>query len=97
MPDLTELDAVGFAKRNVAPYISPVLDTYTLSLVCKDLGLTGKAIPKVIDGRQYIILRATPVSESTCLAPSTPPTTVKSSRWPSERWALKAWLKAAPA
>lgn len=56
MPDLTELDAVGFAKRNVAPYISPILDTYTLSLVCKDLGLQGKAIPKVINGRQYIVL-----------------------------------------
>lgn len=56
MPDLTELDAVGFARRNVAPHISPILDSYTLSLVCKDLGLHGKAIPKVIKGRQYIIL-----------------------------------------
>ena len=54
MPDLTELDAVGFARRNVAPYISPILDTYTLSLVCKDLGLTGKAIPKVINGRNTL-------------------------------------------
>jgi hypothetical protein len=44
IPDLTELDAVGFARRNVAPYISPILDTGTLALVCKDLGLTGKAI-----------------------------------------------------
>jgi hypothetical protein len=56
IPDLTELDAVGFAKRNVAPYVSPILDTGTLALVIKDLGLTGKAIPKVINGRQYIIL-----------------------------------------
>jgi hypothetical protein len=56
MPDLTELEAVDFAKRNVAPYISPILDTGTLALVIKDLGLTGKAIPKVIDNRQYIIL-----------------------------------------
>jgi hypothetical protein len=56
MPDLTELEAVDFAKRNVAPYISPILDTGTLALVCKDLGLTGKAIPKVINGRQYIVL-----------------------------------------
>jgi hypothetical protein len=40
----------------VAPYVSPILDAYTLSLVCKDLGLTGKAIPKAINGRQYIIL-----------------------------------------
>jgi len=57
MPDLTELDAAGFARRNVAPYISPILDTYTLSLVCKDLGLNGRAIPKVINGRQYIVLK----------------------------------------
>jgi hypothetical protein len=56
MPDLTELDAVGFARRNVAPYVSPILDTGTLALVIKDLGLTGKAIPKVINKRQYIIL-----------------------------------------
>jgi hypothetical protein len=56
MPDLTELDAVGFAKRNVAPYISPILDTYTLSLVCRDLGLRGRVIPKVINKRQYIVL-----------------------------------------
>jgi hypothetical protein len=56
VPSLSELDAVGFAKRNVAPYISPILDTYTLSLVCKDLGLNGRAIPKVIKGRQYIVL-----------------------------------------
>jgi hypothetical protein len=55
-PSLTELDATGFAKRNVAPYISPILDTRTLSLVLKDLGLHGKAIPKVIKGRQYIVL-----------------------------------------
>jgi hypothetical protein len=56
LPDLTELEAVSFARRNVAPYISPILDTGTLALVCKDLGLTGRAIPKVINGRQYIIL-----------------------------------------
>ena len=40
----------------MAPYISPILDAHTLSLVCKDLGLNGRAIPKVIKGRQYIIL-----------------------------------------
>lgn len=55
VPLLTELDAVGFARRNVAPYISPILDAYTLSLVCKDLGLKGKAVAKVINGRQYIV------------------------------------------
>lgn len=54
VPDLNTLDAVGFAKRNVAPYVSPILDAGTLVLVCKDLGISGKAIPKVINGRQYI-------------------------------------------
>lgn len=54
VPDLDALDAVTFAKRNVAPYVSPILDTATLSLVCKDLGITGRVIPKVIKGRQYI-------------------------------------------
>ena len=52
--DLDTLPAVGLAKQNVAPYVSPVLDTGTLALVCKDLGITGRAIPKVIKGRQYI-------------------------------------------
>ncbi len=51
---LNELEAVDFAKRNVAPYISPILDAKTLAHVVKDLGLTGKAIQKVIKGRQYI-------------------------------------------
>jgi hypothetical protein len=60
VPSLNELDAVGFAKRNVAPYVSPILDVYTLSLVLKDLGLNGRAIPKVINGRQYIILSGYP-------------------------------------
>jgi hypothetical protein len=54
VPNLDALDAVTFAKRNVAPYVSPILDTATLSLVCKDLGIAGRAIPKVINGRQYI-------------------------------------------
>ena len=56
VPTLTELNAVGLARRNSAPYISPILDAYTLSLVCKDLGLKGKAVAKVINGRQYIVL-----------------------------------------
>ncbi len=58
--DLDVLDTVSFAKRNVAPYISPILDTTTLSLVCKDLGITGRAIPKVIKGRQYIAFSGYP-------------------------------------
>ncbi len=58
--DLDALAAVSFAKRNVAPYISPIMDTATLSLVCKDLGITGRAIPKVIKGRQYIAFSGYP-------------------------------------
>ncbi len=58
--DLDALGTVSFAKRNVAPYISPILDTATLSLVCKDLGITGRAIPKVIKGRQYIAFSSYP-------------------------------------
>jgi hypothetical protein len=58
--DLDALDPVSFAKRNVAPYISPIMDAATLSLVCKDLGITGRAIPKVINGRQYIAFSGYP-------------------------------------
>ncbi|MBT8340548.1 MAG: hypothetical protein HKP58_01265, partial [Desulfatitalea sp.] len=58
--DLNALTAVSFARRNVAPYISPILDLRTLALVCKDLGITGRAIPKVINGRQYIIFKGYP-------------------------------------
>ncbi len=58
--DLDALDTVSFAKRNVAPYISPILDAGTLALVCKDLGISGRAIPKVINGRQYIAFSGYP-------------------------------------
>jgi hypothetical protein len=58
--DLDALDAIAFAKQNIAPYVSPVLDTGTLALVCKDLGISGKAIPKVINGRQYIAFSGYP-------------------------------------
>jgi hypothetical protein len=47
-------DAVSFARRNVAPYVSPIMDSFTLARVCNDLGIHGRAIPKVIKGRQYI-------------------------------------------
>jgi hypothetical protein len=56
VPTLAELDAVGFSKRNVAPYISPILDTHTLGIVCKDLGLNGRVATKIIKGRQYVVL-----------------------------------------
>ena len=60
VPDLNALDSIGFAKRNIAPYVSPILDTGTLALVCKDLGINGKAIPKIINGRQYIAFSGYP-------------------------------------
>jgi hypothetical protein len=59
-PDLNTLEAVTFAKRNIAPYVSPILDAGTLALVCNDLGITGRAIPKVIKGRQYIAFSGYP-------------------------------------
>ncbi len=60
MDDLSALDAVSFTRRNVAPYISPIFDTHTLALVCKDLGIHARAIPKVIKGRQYIAFTGYP-------------------------------------
>jgi hypothetical protein len=47
-------DAVSFARRNVAPYVSPIMDSFTLARVCNDLGIHARAIPKVIKGRQCI-------------------------------------------
>jgi hypothetical protein len=52
---ISELEAVDFVKRNVAPYISPIVDTITLARVIKDLGITCKAVAKEIRGRQYIV------------------------------------------
>jgi len=44
----------------VAPYVSPIIDTATLALVCKDLGLAGRTLSKVINGRQYIAFSGYP-------------------------------------
>lgn len=60
VPDLEALETVDFSRRNVAPFVSPILDAQTLALVCKDLGITGQAIPKVIKGRQYIAFSGYP-------------------------------------
>jgi hypothetical protein len=51
---MNDLERITFTKNNISPFVSPVLDTGTLALVAKDLGFTGKAIPKMIHGRQYI-------------------------------------------
>jgi uncharacterized membrane protein (Fun14 family) len=60
VPDLDTLEAVTYAKRNFSPWVSPIMDAYTLTLVCKDLGINGKAIPKMINGRQYIAFSGYP-------------------------------------
>jgi hypothetical protein len=52
---IDNLKTVDFTRRNVAPYISPIIDTATLAMITKDLGITGTAVPKVIKGRQYIV------------------------------------------
>jgi uncharacterized membrane protein (Fun14 family) len=52
-------DSVAYLKHK-APYVSPVIDTATLALVLKDLGISGKAIPTVINGRQYIAFSGYP-------------------------------------
>lgn len=55
-PNLDTLEVIAYAKENFSPYVSPILDSHTLMLVCKDLGISARAIPKVIDNRQYIAL-----------------------------------------
>lgn len=59
MVDDLDLDSVGYLKKK-APYISPIIDSATLALVVKDLGISGKVIPKVINGRQYIAFSGYP-------------------------------------
>jgi hypothetical protein len=51
---MERLEAVTLTKRCFSPYVSPVFDAVTLARVAGDLGIHGKAIPKVINGRQYI-------------------------------------------
>ncbi len=60
-PDMSQiksidrLQSVDFAKRNVSPYLSPIMDTITLGKVVKDLGIACKFESRVINGRQYIV------------------------------------------
>jgi hypothetical protein len=60
LPDLESLnsmdrlEAITLTKKCFSPYVSPFFDAITLARVAKDLGILGKAIPKVIKGRQYI-------------------------------------------
>lgn len=53
-------DKVTFAKNNLSPYVSPFLDAVTLARVTGDLGINGRVIPKVINGRQYIAFSGYP-------------------------------------
>jgi hypothetical protein len=55
VPAINELEAADFAKRNVAPYISPFVDSITLARLTMDLGIFGKAVTKEINGRQYVV------------------------------------------
>ena len=34
--DLDALESIAFSKRNIAPYVSPVIDSATLALVCTE-------------------------------------------------------------
>jgi hypothetical protein len=60
LDSLDRLEAITMSKRCFAPYVSPFLDTITLARVAKDLGIHGKAIPKVIKGRQYVAFTGYP-------------------------------------
>ena len=57
---MDRLEAITLAKKCFSPYVSPFFDTVTLARVAKDLGIQGKAIPKVIKGRQYIAFSGYP-------------------------------------
>lgn len=57
---LDHRDKITFSKHNVAPYVSPVLDGLVLARVTNDLGISGKVLPKVINGRQYIAFSGHP-------------------------------------
>lgn len=54
------LEKVTYSKKNIAPYVSPIFDGFVLARVTRDLGITGKVIPKIIDGRQYIVFSGHP-------------------------------------
>ncbi|MGD9216150.1 MAG: hypothetical protein PVJ84_15130 [Desulfobacteraceae bacterium] len=57
---MDRLEAITLTKKCFSPYVSPFFDTITLARVAKDLGIHGKAIPKVIKGRQYIAFSGYP-------------------------------------
>lgn len=57
---MDRLEAITLTKKCFSPYVSPFFDTITLARVARDLGIHGKAIPKVIKGRQYIAFSGYP-------------------------------------
>jgi hypothetical protein len=57
---MDRLEAITLTKKCFSPYVSPFFDAITLARVAKDLGIQGKAIPKVIEGRQYIAFSGSP-------------------------------------
>jgi hypothetical protein len=60
LDSMDRLEAITLTKKSFSPYASPFFDTVTLARVAKDLGIQGKAIPKVIKGRQYIAFSGYP-------------------------------------
>jgi hypothetical protein len=60
LDSLDLLEVITLSKKCFSPYVSPFFDTVTLARVAKDLGIHGKAIPKVIKGRQYIAFSGYP-------------------------------------
>ncbi len=52
---IDNLQAVDFTKRNISPYLSPIMDSVTLAKVVNDLGITGKVESRVINMKQYIV------------------------------------------
>gem|GEM_PF-4392142 len=52
---IDQLEAVEFAKRNISPFISPIMDSATLLKVVKDLGITGRVEARLINGRQVVV------------------------------------------
>lgn len=53
------LDYVGVA-RTASGYAAPSLDVNTLRKVIRDLGFTGRAYTKLVNGKKYIIFKGRP-------------------------------------
>jgi hypothetical protein len=96
LPDLESLnsmdrlEAITLTKKCFSPYVSPFFDAITLARVAKDLGILGKAIPKVIKGRQYIAFTGYAGTRQIFTASLYSARNAKIIR-PSGRWVLRKW------